>query len=135
MLRFEDPDREPSLDLALSGAAAEVEADNVTESTSNDVGLPGIDMRWTVETLMTGRDWPLPIGFKGGTRVAGARAKTGHQCVGIVARVDVDQCDCKGGVLDQAGSSRLLVDGSPFTTAVGERELDADHDTPAPSRT
>ena len=121
VLRFEDPGREPSLDLPLSGAAPEVETDQATEIDETiAVGIPGIEMQWTIDTLITGRDWPLPIGFKGGTRVAGARAETGHHWVGIVARVDVDQCDCKGGVLDQAGSARLIVDGAPFTAAADE---------------
>ena len=121
MLRFEDPGREPSLDLPLGGAAPEVEADSATEiDETMAVGIPGIEMQWTIDTLLTGRDWPLPIGFKGGTRVAGARAETGHQWVGIVARVDVDECDCKGGVLDQARSARLIVDGTPFTAAADE---------------
>jgi hypothetical protein len=84
------------------------------------LGLPGIEMRWTVDSMITGRDWPLPIGFKGGTRVAGARAEAGHRWVGIVARVDVERCDCKGGVFDQAGSARLLVDGSPYTASGSE---------------
>jgi len=120
-LRFEDPGREPSLDLPLSGAAPDVETDLTTRiALTKAVGIPGIDMRWTVDTLLTGRDWPLPIGFKGGTRVSGARAETGHQWVGIVARVDVGHCDCKGGVLDQAGSARLVVDGSPFTAEAAD---------------
>jgi hypothetical protein len=76
-------------------------------------------MQWTIDSLLTGRDWPLPVGFKGGTRVDGARAETGHRLVGIVARVDVDRCDCKGGVLDQSGSARLLVDGTPFSASAG----------------
>ena len=121
VLRFEDPGREPSLDLPLSGAAPELEADSATEIDETiAVGIPGIEMQWTIDTLLTGRDWPLPIGFKGGTRVAGARAETGHQWVGIVARVDVEECDCKGGVLDQARSARLIVDGTPFTAAADE---------------
>ena len=84
------------------------------------IGLPGIDMQWTLDSTITGRDWPLPVGFKGGTRVSGARAELGHQWVGIVARVDVDRCDCKGGVLDQSGSARLLVDGTPFSASAGD---------------
>ena len=84
------------------------------------IGIPGIEMEWTIDSTIAGRDWPLPIGFKGGTRVAGARAETGHRWVGVVARVSVDRCDCKGGVLDQTGSARLLVDGAPFTAAAGE---------------
>ena len=120
-LRFEDPGREPSLDLPLSGAAPDVETDGTTKiGVTKAIGIPGIDMRWTVGTLLTGRDWPLPVGFKGGTRVSGARAETGHRWVGIVARVDVGRCDCKGGVLDQSGSARLVVDGSPFTAEAAD---------------
>jgi len=120
-LRFEDPDREPSLDLPLSGTAPDVEASVVTKiDQAKAIGLPGIEMQWTVDRMLTGRDWPLPIGFKGGTRVSGARAETDHRWVGIVARVDVDRCDCKGGVLDQAGSARLLVDGAPFTASAAD---------------
>jgi hypothetical protein len=121
ILRFEDPGREPSLDLPLSGSApAPEENSTIDVDRSMAIGLPGIDMRWTVNDLITGRDWPLPIGFKGGTRVEGARAEVGHRLVGVVARVDVDRCECKGGVLDQAGSARLLVDGSPFTASADE---------------
>ncbi len=121
VLRFEDPDREPSVDLPLSGSAPAVEQNTTTKvDRVAPIRLPGIDMKWTIGSVITGRDWPLPIGFKGGTRVAGARAERDHQWVGIVARVDVDRCDCKGGVLDQAGSVRLLVDGMPFTASAGD---------------
>ena len=121
VLRFEDPGREPSLDLPLGGTAPEPEENGTTNvDESMAIGLPGIEMRWTVDDLITGRDWPLPIGFKGGTRVASARAELGHRWVGLVARVDVDHCDCKGGVLDQARSARLIVDGSPFTASADE---------------
>jgi hypothetical protein len=121
VLRFEDPGREPSLDLPLAGAAPEVEADDVVDVNEPiALGIPGIEMEWTLDSLISGRDWPLPIGFKGGTRVAGARAETGHQWVGIVARVDVARCDCKGGVRDQAGWTRLLVDGAPYTASAAE---------------
>ena len=121
ILRFEDPGHEPSLDLPLGGSAPAAEENaTIDVDRSMAIGLPGIDMRWTVNDLITGRDWPLPIGFKGGTRVEGARAELGRRLVGVVARVDVDHCDCKGGVLDQAGSARLLVDGSPFTASAGE---------------
>lgn len=120
-LRFEDPGREPSLDLPLSGPAPEVESDATIDTDLRlDVGIPGIDMRWTIDKLLVGRDWPLPIGFKGGTLVPGARAETGHRWVGIVARVDVGRCDCKGGVLDQSGSARLLVDGLPYTASAAD---------------
>jgi hypothetical protein len=121
VLRFADPDREPSVDLPLSGSAPAVEADATAKvDRAVSIGLPGIDMQWTIDSVITGRDWPLPVGFKGGTRVAGARAERDHRWVGIVARVDVDRCDCKGGVLDQAGSTRLLVDGTPFTASAAE---------------
>ena len=121
VLRFEDPGREPSLDLPLGGDAPDVETDATTKiGQTKALGIPGIDMRWTVDSLLTGRDWPLPIGFKGGTRVSGARVEAGHRWVGIVARVDVGRCDCKGGVLDQAGSARLIVDGSPFTAEAAD---------------
>jgi len=121
LLRFEDPDREPSVDLPLSGPAPAVEQDVTTKiGRAVPIRIPGIQMTWTIDSLLTGRDWPLPIGFKGGTRVSGARAERDHRWVGIVARVNVDRCDCKGGVLDQAGSARLLVDGTPFTASAGD---------------
>ena len=121
VLRFEDPGREPSLDLPLGGTAPAPEANATTSvDKSMAIGLPGIEMQWTIDDLITGRDWPLPIGFKGGTRVASARAELGHRWIGIVARVNVDRCDCKGGVLDQAGSARLIVAGSPFTASADE---------------
>ena len=120
-LRLEDPDREPSFDVPLSGAAPDVEANRTAKiGQTKAIPLPGIEMRWTIDSLLTGRDWPLPIGFKGGTRVDGARAETDHQLVGIVAKVNVDRCDCKGGVLDQSGTARLIVDGSPFTASADE---------------
>ena len=121
ILRFEDPDREPSVDLPLSGTAPSIEENTTTKvDDATAIGLPGIEMQWTVDSVITGRDWPLPIGFKGGTRVAGARAETDHRLVGIVARVDVDRCDCKGGVRDQAETARLIVDGTPYTASAGE---------------
>lgn len=121
VLRFEDPGREPSADLPLGGPAPAPE-ENATKRVNESmaIGLPGIEMQWTVGEQIAGRDWPLPIGFKGGLRVASARAELGHRWVGLVARVDVDRCECKGGVLDQAGSARLIVDGSPFTASAGE---------------
>jgi hypothetical protein len=121
LLRFEDPDREPSVDLPLSGTAPAVEQDVTTKvGRVVPIRIPGVEMTWTIDSVLTGRDWPLPIGFKGGTRVSGARAERDHRWVGIVVRVDVDRCDCKGGVLDQAGSARLLVDGTPFTASADE---------------
>jgi hypothetical protein len=121
LLRFEDPGREHSLDLPLSGQAPDVETVTTTAiDKAIAIGIPGIEMEWTIDSTIAGRDWPLPIGFKGGTRVASARAEIGHRWVGIVARVSVDRCDCKGGVLDQTGSARLLVDGAPFTAAADE---------------
>ena len=36
------------------------------------------------------------------------------------ARLDVDRCDCKGGVRDQAQTARLIVDGTPFTVSADE---------------
>ena len=55
VLRFEDPGREPSLDLPLSGSAPEVEADSATEIDETiAVGIPGIEMEWTIDTLLTG---------------------------------------------------------------------------------
>ena len=121
VLRFEDPDREPSVDLPLSDPAPDIEENataDVDDATA--IGLPGIEMHWTIDSVITGRDWPLPIGFKGGTRVAGARAETDHRWVGIVARVDVDRCDCRGGVRDQAESARLIVDGTPYTASADD---------------
>jgi hypothetical protein len=121
VLRFEDPGREPSVDLPLTGPAPEVEANVVLDAQyAAELAIPGVDMTWTVEQLLVGRDWPLPIGFKGGTLVPGARATKDHRWIGVVARVDVGRCDCRGGVLDQAGSARLLVDGLPYTVAAAE---------------
>jgi hypothetical protein len=121
VLRFEDPGREPSVDLPLTGPAPGVEANAVLDAhLAAELAIPGIDMTWTVDQLLVGRDWPLPIGFKGGTLVPGARATKDHRWIGIVARVDVGRCDCRGGILDQAGSARLLVDGLPYTAAAAE---------------
>ena len=74
-------------------------------------------MTWTIDTQITGRDWPLSLGFKGGTLPAGTRSETGQRWLGLVARVQVGSCGCKGGVLNQAGSARLFVDGTPITAA------------------
>ena len=121
VLRFEDPDREPSIDLPLGGPALDLQENTTTDlDVATAIGLPGIEMQWTIDSVITGLDWPLPIGFKGGTRVDGARAETDHRWVGIVARVDVDRCDCKGGVRDQAETARLIVDGTPFTVSAGD---------------
>jgi hypothetical protein len=121
VLRFDDPDREPSLDLRLSGPAPDIEENATSDlGEATAIGLPGIEMEWTIDAVIAGRDWPLPIGFKGGTRVSSARAETDHRWVGIVARVDVDRCGCKGGVRDQAQTARLIVDGTPFTVSADE---------------
>jgi hypothetical protein len=118
VLRFEDPGREPSFDLPLTGPAPELERNDATDvDLAADLAIPGIDMTWSIERVIVGKDWPLPVGHKGGTLVPGARAETGHRFVGVVARVDVGRCDCPGGVLDQTGSARLLVDGRPYTAA------------------
>ena len=118
VLAFRDPGREPSFELPLSGAPRDDEANQVIEANLDaDLAIPGIQMTWTVGSVFVGRDWPLPVGFKGGTLVPGARASEGTRLVGAVARVEVAGCDCPGGVLDQAGSARLLVDGTPHTAA------------------
>jgi hypothetical protein len=120
-LRIEDPGRVPSADLPLSGPAPEAEVDaSIEVHVEKRIPIAGIDMRWTVDRVLVGNDWPLPIGFTGGTLVAGARAEIGFRWFGIVARVDVGRCACKGGVLDQTGSARLLVDGLPYAAAAAE---------------
>src|SRR5262245_60103820 len=70
ILRFEDPGREPSFDLRLAGPAPEPETGTTTQvDRSMAIPLPGIEMSWAVDSAVVARDWPLPIGFKGGTRV------------------------------------------------------------------
>jgi hypothetical protein len=116
LLRFVDPGKEPSVDLPLSGPAPDVERDrSIAPKLASNLAIPGVHMRWSIRTILVGRDWPLPIGFKGGTLVPGPRARTGHLWVGIVARVDVTRCDCKGGVYDQSQTARLLVGGLPYS--------------------
>lgn len=111
-----DPGREPSFELPLQGPPPEIETVATFDGdVEMDVPLPGIDMAWTIDQVLVGRDWPLPVGHKGGTLPSGARAPAGHRWLGIVARVDVGRCACKGGVLDQAGSARLFLDDLPYT--------------------
>ena len=118
LLRFADPGKEPSVDLPLSGPAPDVEQDlSITPRLASSLAIPGVHMRWSIQTVLVGRDWPLPIGFKGGTLVPGPRATSDHRWVGIVARVDVTRCDCKGGVYDQSQTARLLVGGLPYSAA------------------
>ncbi len=120
-LRIADPGREPSVDLPLSGPAPEIEANVIVDTDlQKPIAIPGIDMNWTMDTFLVGRDWPLPIGFKGGTLVPNARAESGHRWVGIVARVDVGRCACKGGVLDQTASARMIVGGAPYTASAAQ---------------
>lgn len=121
VLTIADPGREPSVALPLSGTAPEVEENTVTEvGLEAQVPLTGIEMTWTLDRLLAGSDWPLPVGHRGGTLLAGARAEAGHRWLGINATVAVDACACRGGVLDQAGSVRLLVDGQPFVPEARE---------------
>lgn len=111
-----DPGLEPSFDLPLSGDAPEVEENALTEvELVVSVPLPGIEMDWTISEQWFGRDWPLPFGFRGGATMQATRAETGTRWFGLVGQATVGDCDCRGGVLDQAATVRLLVDGTPLS--------------------
>jgi hypothetical protein len=111
-----DPGLEPSFELPLSGDAPEVEENALTEvELAAAVPLPGIDMTWTISEQWFGRDWPLPFGFRGGATMQATRAETATRWFGIVVQVQVGDCDCRGGVLDQAATVRLLIDGTPLS--------------------
>lgn len=112
-----DPGREPSVDLPLSGdAPALVQYTTFKPGTSTKIPIPKVAMTWAIEELHIGPEWSLPVGFKGGTLPADARAAAGEVWVGIMARVQTGTCDCPGGVLDQAGNVRLVVDGVPISS-------------------
>ncbi len=116
VLSIADPGREPSLDLSLSGPVRPVESNTtVTVNQTVKLKIPNVAMSWTIVDQITGRDWPLSLGFKGGTLPPATRAATGHRWLGIVARVQVGTCGCKGGILDQANTARLFVDGLPIS--------------------
>ena len=111
-----DPGKEPSVEQPLSGQAAPVEVQTASEpGETAAVPLPRIEMTWTIQKLVAGRDWALPLGFVGGTLPGGERADAGTTWLGVVVRVQVDKCGCPGGVLDQAGNTRLFIDGTPYT--------------------
>ncbi len=110
-----DPGREPSLDLSFSGPVRPLESNtSVHLDRTLKLKIPNVAMSWIVLDQITGHDWPLSLGFKGGTLPPATRAETGHRWLGIVARVQVGACSCRGGILDQASSARLLVDGLPI---------------------
>src|SRR5690606_17486741 len=114
VLAFQDPGRESSFDLPLTGPTPEMEANRTADlDAAMDLAIPGVEMRWTIASVIAGRDWPLPVGFKGGALVPSARAADDRQWVGVAARVDVGRCDCRGGILDQIASARLIVDELP----------------------
>jgi hypothetical protein len=118
VLTIADPGREPSVDLPFDGPPPAVETNRTVRlDKATKLKIPNIDMTWTIESVIIGHDWPLPLGFKGGTLPAGTRAETGHRWLGIVASVRVGSCGCRGGVLDQAGSARLFVDGVPISAS------------------
>jgi hypothetical protein len=118
VLSIADPGREPSADLPLSGPPPAVETNSVVDlHGALDPKIPKVAMTWNVNSQIIGRDWPLPVGFKGGAMPASTRSETGQRWLGLVARVQVGACDCKGGVLDQTGSARLFVDGVPISAA------------------
>src|SRR5690606_22469272 len=111
-----DTGREPSVVLPLSGDAPDVEAADAREvELSAAIPLPGIEMTWTVNTLTLWHDWPLPVGHPGGAILPTMRSEAGDIWLGIEAQVQVGACECRGGVLDQAQTVRLLIDGQPVT--------------------
>jgi hypothetical protein len=121
VLSIADPGREPSFDLSLSGPAPELQANaTVPVNQTKKLPIPGVAMSWTIADQITGLDWPLDLGFKGGTLPPGTRAETGHRWLGIVARVQVTTCDCRGGLLDQTNTARLFVDGLPISAAANK---------------
>jgi hypothetical protein len=116
VLSMADPGREPSLELALSGPAQPLQENkSVALNKTIKMPIPNVAMTWTIVDQITGLDWPLSLGFKGGTLPPATRAEEGHRWLGIVARVQVGTCGCKGGIRDQAETARLFVDGLPIT--------------------
>jgi hypothetical protein len=116
VLSMADPGREPSLELALSGPAQPLQENkSVALNKTIKMPIPNVAMNWTIVDQITGLDWPLSLGFKGGTLPPATRAEEGHRWLGIVARVQVGTCGCKGGIRDQAETARLFVDGLPIT--------------------
>jgi hypothetical protein len=115
-LSIADPGREPSLELSLSGPTRPLQANtSVPVDQTVNLKIPNVAMSWTIVDQITGLDWPLPLGFKGGTLPPSTRAEFGHRWLGIVARVQVGTCSCKGGILDRANTARLFADGLPIT--------------------
>lgn len=117
VLSMADPGREPSLELSLSGPAQPLQENkSVTLNKTVKMPIPNVAMNWTIIDQITGLDWPLSLGFKGGTLPPATRAEDGHIWLGIVARVQVGTCGCKGGIRDQANTVRLFVDDLPIST-------------------
>jgi hypothetical protein len=111
-----DPGREPSVVLPLTGDPPPIEENTFTElDLPTAVPLPGIDVTWTLNGQYFGRDWPLPFGFAGGTRLPVTRSEAGQRWLGITVHVAVGDCACAGGTLDQAATVRLFVDGAPVS--------------------
>lgn len=118
VLSMADPGREPSLELSLSGPVQPLQENkSVALNKTLKMPIPNVAMNWTVVDQITGLDWPLALGFKGGTLPPATRAEEGHRWLGIVARVQVGTCGCKGGIRDQANTVRLFVDGLPISAS------------------
>ena len=116
VLSMADPGREPSLELALSGPVQPLQENKtVALNKTLKMPIPNVAMNWTIVDQITGLDWPLALGFKGGTLPPATRAEEGHRWLGIVARVQVGECGCKGGIRDQANNVRLFVDDLPIS--------------------
>ena len=127
VLSMADPGREPSLELSLSGPVQPLQ-ENTTVALNKTLKMPipNVAMNWTIVDQITGLDWPLALGFKGGTLPPATRAEEGHRWLGIVARVQVGVCGCKGGIRDQANNVRLFVDDLPIS-ATANASIERDH--------
>lgn len=116
VLSMADPGREPSLELSLSGPAGPLQENkSIALNKTIKMPIPNVAMSWTIVDQINGLDWPLDLGFKGGTLPPATRAEEGHRWLGIVAQVQVGVCGCKGGIRDQAQTARLFVNGLPIT--------------------
>ncbi len=66
-LSIADPGVEPSLDQPFSGPATDPESNSTKRlDDSAKIPLPGIAMTWKLQDQIVGRDWPLPLGSRGG---------------------------------------------------------------------